>query len=503
LLDLTFISTSSDIQTYNIRRVSAYLKKHGFKTRIIFLVQPFEKRYSEKVLKQVVELCMNSRLIGISLMSNYWNNTIQIINALRKSYNNLIIGGGPHPSTSPEECLEHVDMVCVGEGDDTLLQLITKLRDGDNNFTGIPNLYFKKNNKIIKNHLANFEKTDEIPIPDYDLEDHYVLFEGKIQPISYNLFRCFYSETYSTQFTFGCPFTCSFCIHNLYNKRFKFRFRKRKIKDVISELKYIKNKFPFIEKLRIDDDTFFYYTKEEFEYFRDEYKKYVNLPIYVTGGQPTVIKEELIKPLVEAGMTKIRVGIQTAAERIKRQYKRVYPNKKMLEACKVINSFKDLKVTYDFILDNPWETDEETIETLKFILEIPQPFELSLFSLTFFPGTDLYNKALEDGIIKDSEEGTQKHYYSIKNTYLNLLFYIFYVRWIPKKFKLFLLKDNVRKSNFAPLIIYILRSYRWYDDKKSLAIFLFHYVRKLDLYRTIFSVKKYFYDSGFYGAYGK
>ena len=95
MLDLTFISTSSDIQTYNIRRGSAYLKKHGFKTIIIFLAQPFEKRYSEKVLKQVVELCMNSRLIGISLMSNYWNNTIQIINALRKSYNNLIMGGGP------------------------------------------------------------------------------------------------------------------------------------------------------------------------------------------------------------------------------------------------------------------------------------------------------------------------------------------------------------------------------------------------------------------------
>jgi len=504
LKDLVFISTNSDVQTYNIRRVSAYLKNHGFTVKIIFLPHPMEKMYSEKILNQLVELCKDARLIGVTLMSNFWKQAVQIINTMKKHYPDTpIIGGGSHPTVNGEECLEQVDMICVGEGDDTLLELLTKIKNNDTDYKGIPNLHYKQNGEIIRNQLAKFEKTDQIPIPDYDFEDHHVLFEGKIQPMTYNLLRAFYGEMYSTQFTFGCPFVCSFCIHSLINKRFTFKFRKRSIDSIIAELSYIKKKLPFIESLRIDDDTFFYYTKEELEHFRDEYKKHVGLPIYVTGGQPMVMKTELMKPMVEAGMDRIRMGIQTAAYRSKKLYDRTYPNDKILEACKVINSFKGVWVTYDFIVDNPWETEEETVETLKFILEIPQPFVLSVFSLTFFPGTKIYEKALEDGIIKDSEDALNKGYSGLANTYLNALFMIYADAWIPKKFKLFLLKDSVRKSRYAPMIQRTLKGYVWLKNKKSLAKFLFNYVRKLDTYRVVFSIKKYFYDRRAYNSYIK
>lgn len=501
--DMVFISTSSDIQTYNIRRVSAYLKNHGFNTKIIFLPQPFSKRYSDKVLKQVVSLCEDTKLIGISLMSNYWFNALQLIDTLKEKYDIPIIGGGSHPSVDPEGCMEKVDMICVGEGDDTLLQLLTKIKNNDDNFEGIPNLQYRKNGSIIKNQLARFEKTDEIKIPDFDLEDHYILFQEKVQPMTYNLFRYFHGETYTTQFAFGCPFVCSFCIHNVYNKRFQFEFRKRKIEVVLDELKYIKKKFPFMEKLRIEDDTFFFYSKEEMEYFRDEYKKYVSMPIYVCGGQPMVIKEELMKPMVEAGMYRIRMGIQTFTPRIAKLYQRHYPKAKILEACRVINSFKGLQVSYDFIIDNPWETEEETIETLRCITEMPRPFTLSVFSLTFFPGPDLYIKALQDGLVKDSNEAVKKGYYGVKPTYLNSLFFIFDVAWLPKKFKLFLLKDNVRKSKFAPLIISAIRVYRTLRNKKAIAVFMLDYVKKFDVNRVVFSIKKYISDKTSYSSYIK
>lgn len=497
-VDLVFFSTASDIQCYNIRRVSAYLKKHGFSTRIIFLPQPFSKRYSAKVLGEAVDLCKDARLIGISLMSNYWHNALQLIKAIKDNYNVLVIGGGSHPSTNPEQCLEEVDMICVGEGDDTLLELTKRIRESNTDYSGIPNLQYKQNGQIIKNQLALFEKTDQIPTPDYELEDHYILFEDMIQPMTDNLFRCFYGEVYSTQFTFGCPYTCSFCIHNIYNKRFKFRFRKRPIKNVIEELRYIKEKFPFFNQLRVDDDTFFFYSKEEMEYFRDEYKKYVNMPIYVTGGQPMVIKEELLRPMVEAGMTKLRMGIETGAERIQEMYQRKIPNRKILDACRIINKFKGLDVGYDFILDNPWETEEETIETLKLILEIPHPYILGPFSLTFFPNTDIHLKAIADGIVKENDDTIGKHYYSIKNNYLNLMYYIVDLRWIPKKFKLFLLKDSVRSSKLSFLVIYSVKAIRIVRNRMDLLKYLMKYIIKLDYVRVKFSIKKYFYDNKYY-----
>ena len=148
-VDLVFISTASDIQCYNIRRVSAYLKKNGFSTKIIFLPQPFSQRYSPEVLQQVTELCKGAKLIGISLMSNYWHNAVQLIKAIRDKYNTPIIGGGSHPSTHPEQCLTQADMICVGEGDETLLELMKRVKEGNADYSGIPNLYYNKAGQIV------------------------------------------------------------------------------------------------------------------------------------------------------------------------------------------------------------------------------------------------------------------------------------------------------------------------------------------------------------------
>ena len=48
---------------------------------------------------------------------------------------------------------------------------------------------------------------------------------------------------------------------------------------------------------------------------------------------------------------------------------------------------------YHIILDNPWEEPEDVMDTLKVLLQIPNPFWLKLSSLVFYPGTELYERA--------------------------------------------------------------------------------------------------------------
>ncbi|MFH0867679.1 MAG: radical SAM protein [Candidatus Woesearchaeota archaeon] len=493
-VDVTFISIYSDIQCYNIRRLSAFLKNKGFTTRIIFMPQPFLKPYSNEAIKQLVDLSRNARLICVSVMSNYWDNAVQVTQAI-KELNIPIIWGGVHTTIRPEECLEIVDMIGIGEGDDTLSMLISKIKNNESDYTNIPNLYYKKSGQITKNKLQIFERTDEIQIPDLELENHYILFRDKIRKMDIKLFRCFYGEEYVIQCTFGCPYGCAYCCNNAYNRLFGFNFRKRKMEDVIKELKYIKNKFPFINRVRIDDDNFFCYSIPELEFFRDNYKEHINLPLSVRGGHPLTIKKDVIKICVDAGMYRIGMGIQTGSENTKKIFKRQIPNKAILEACRVITSFKGLVPTYDMILDTPWETKEDVIETLRFILEIPHPYHLALFSMTLFAGTELFEKALNDGIIKDiKNEVYRKNYASLKDTYLNTLFPLFTYKWVPRKFKEFLLTNKVRNSNFKGIIKSFLKGIRVVRSKWGLIKFLTRYIIKFDLTRTIFSIKKYYYD---------
>tara|TARA_Y100000310_G_scaffold327153_1_gene393077 strand:+ start:143 stop:1663 length:1521 start_codon:yes stop_codon:yes gene_type:complete len=493
--DITFISIYSDIQCYNIRRLSAFLKNKGFATKIIFMPRPFLKSYSKEAIKQLVDLSRDSRLICVSVMSNYWNNAVQVTEAIKKELDIPIIWGGVHPTVRPEECLDVVDMICIGEGDDTLSMLIDKIKNNKDDYSGIPNLYYNKAGKIIKNKLQIFDRTDEIPIPDLELGNHHILFGNKIRQMDIKLFRCFYGEDYVIQCTFGCPYGCAYCCNNAYNKLFGFNFRKRKMEDVINELKYIKNKFPFINRVRIDDDNFFCYSIPELEFFRDNYKEHIKLPLYIRGGHPLTIKKDVLKICVDAGMYRIGMGIQTGSENTQRIFKRQIPNEAIIEACKVITSFKGLSPTYDIILDTPWETEQDVIDTLRLILKLPHPYQLALFSMTFFCGTELFEKALADGIIKDIKKDVyRKNYTSLKDTYLNTLFPLFAYRWVPKRFKEFLLTDKVRNSDFKIVIMSLLKGARIVRSKFGLIKFLTGYITKLDYTRTIFSMKKYYYD---------
>jgi coproporphyrinogen III oxidase-like Fe-S oxidoreductase len=144
-------------------------------------------------------------------------------------------------------------------------------------------------------------------------------------------------------------------------------------------------------------------------------------------GSPSTITEEKLSYLVDAGMYEIQMGIETACERTRKLYRRTTTNETVLKAARSINKFKSsVTAIYDFILDNPYETKEDIAETLAFILKLPRPFHLQLFSLIFFPGTELYHQAKKDGFITDEEKDVyRKQFQFIQVRYLNLIFYLF------------------------------------------------------------------------------
>jgi anaerobic magnesium-protoporphyrin IX monomethyl ester cyclase len=53
---------------------------------------------------------------------------------------------------------------------------------------------------------------------------------------------------------------------------------------------------------------------------------------------------------------------------------------------------------YDFILENPYETREDLMDTVRLLIKLPRPYQLRAYALSFFPGTELYKKACADGI---------------------------------------------------------------------------------------------------------
>lgn len=442
-MKITLISPYPDITSFGIRTISSYLKQHHFETQLIFLPDPFgdnfvvcEKRYDENTLDEVANICSKSDLIGVTLMTNFFDGAVQITQNLKKHLSTPILWGGIHPTVRPEECLKYADMVCVGDGEIAVLELAQRLAER-RDYSDVPNICLKKNGYIIKNSLKPIiQDMDSIPPPDYELTENYVLDNNKLTKMDYESFKRVICNTiiskavragvYMTLTGRGCPHSCSYCCNDSLRKLYHGQryLRWRSTEHVINELVAIKEKFDYIGYIWLSDDAFFARKAEDIKEFCEAYKKKVNLPFHCLGSPLTVTGEKL-EYLVDAGLDSIQMGIEAGSRHIQEVFNRKHMNnERVMNAIQAIMKYKDRISTigYDFIMDVPYETDADRIETLRFISTIPKPYIIGIFSLVLYPGTSLYDRVKADNPSLDEERDIyRKMYGKVEENYPNLL----------------------------------------------------------------------------------
>jgi radical SAM superfamily enzyme YgiQ (UPF0313 family) len=145
-------------------------------------------------------------------------------------------------------------------------------------------------------------------------------------------------------------------------------------------------------------DEVFAWNKKWTEEFRSKYKARINLPFHC-AQHPEMVDREKLSMLKDAGLERVEVGIQSGSERVRKEvFKRPIPDRILLSVAQMISEL-DLVPVYDLIVDNPFETEDDLRQGLSFILELPRPFHLRMYPLTYFPNTPLTMEALRTGKI--------------------------------------------------------------------------------------------------------
>lgn len=385
-----------------IRYISAKLKEASHKVKLVFFPYSRSEAYPEKILSRLKELSNGAEIIGISSMAYSSKKAIQIVTHL-KSLGVPIVWGGVFSTVCPESCLEYVDIACIGEGEESLLDLINKMEQG-RDFRNTMNFIFKDNGKIIKNPLRPLiQDLDSLPFPDYDFSSQYALENDRFVLMhERNLLGADRRFGGFTVFNIrGCPYSCTYCVNDAIKSLYRGQkiLRKNSIHYVVRQMKELKSKFPGIERFRIDDDSFFVRQLEEIKLFSELYRKEINMPFEV-NSDPLTINDEKMRLLVDAGLRHIGIGVQTGSKRINEEiFSRPFSRETSLKAGKIINKYcHQVQVTYDFIVLNPFEDEEDVLQTLNLIQNLPKPFYLSMNCMAFFPGSKIYNKAQKIGI---------------------------------------------------------------------------------------------------------
>jgi Fe-S oxidoreductase len=200
---------------------------------------------------------------------------------------------------------------------------------------------------------------------------------------------------------------------------------------------------PFIEYINFQDDCFMSRSDEEMGEFCHLYKQEIKRP-FIARSIPTFITEREIASMKSAGLAWISLGLQSGSDHVCREvYKRRSGKQDFLKAARAIKN-QDLAAFYDIILDNPFETDEDRIDTVCTLMETPKPFYTQYFSLSLYPGTELRTRALEEGLIK-GEEYQRKDYLLYNKTSINNLVRL--ATFIPSSWMKFLLDLYRLKPN--------------------------------------------------------
>ena len=401
------LMTIYSVENAGIRYVSAALQEQGFDTSIIFLrdwvhnslVMPTDE---EIELSLSIIAQKKPSIIGLGFMSSLYPIALEVTRRIKERFPEIpIIWGGIHPTSAPDECIEVVDYLCIGEGEMAMSELCEAIRTGKDT-TAIPNIWARKDGVIYKNEPRKLtEDLDWLPYPDVRDDNKFYIERG-----TYTIEEPWKrTAEYRIYFSRGCPYNCSYCyvsiLRDVYNEKGKKYYRARSVEHIMGELRRAKELFPNVARIKVDDDTSFAFGDAWMEEFLERYPKEVGIP-FECMLIPPMLRPNMIKRLMGAGLVRVQTGIESAsAEESKEIHNRSPGNRSILKFAEA-NKELGLNIVYDVIIDNPHATEKMKLETAEFLLELPRPYDIYFYSLNYFPGTALTKKGLQDGTLNPS-----------------------------------------------------------------------------------------------------
>lgn len=376
------------------------------------------KRTKPQELKHLLKLIeeFSPDAIGISTLSLGMSLAAEVTAFLREHSKLPILWGGTGPTIEPERSIQHADLVCVGEGEDVIIEIAERL-DMHKSLDGISGTWFRlPDGQIQKNPNRPVSDLEQIATPDWN-ESTFAYVNGPrleriMKPDAHS-----FDKSYQIMTQRGCPFSCSFCVESYYQLEFgkQGSLRRMSPQKAITELLYAKNILGYTTVTFMDD--VFTVNPRWLKEFLPLYKKEIALPFFCYT-YPTTHNPEMLSLLADSGCHAITMGIQSGSQRILTEvFDRPTKLGRVVEAAREIVDSGIPAATFDMIPHTEFDTEDDLRETLMILLEIPKEIDTTFYGkMAYFPNYPIMNKFKDDKLIAQSQrlpEDTYLYYFKL------------------------------------------------------------------------------------------
>ena len=318
-------------------------------------------------------------IIGISSVSQNFNLAIAYAQ-IAKAYGIPVICGGVHISMMPSSLTDDMDVGVIGEGEKTIYDLVQAfILDGGvfapETLQFIPGIIYHDNGRLVSTGKRRpVECLDSLPPP-----------AREFFPIKQSTYM-FTSR--------GCPFQCTFCS----STRFWEGVR-------LFSPTYIATEIQRLVEQGVNDISFY---DDIFPLNADRIRGLISAlrnrgllgkVDFHCSIRANMVTDEIISLLRDMGVKSMGLGLESGCWRTLRFLKgdgiSIQDN---AYAIKTIRRY-GIKVYGSFIIGSPDETKRNALETLRFVKDHRLPS--SLYLLTPFPGTPIWDYALSKGLVSE------------------------------------------------------------------------------------------------------
>ncbi len=368
----------------------------------------------------------DTEVIGVSIMfSSHWPLARRLLARIRTAFPSTpIVVGGEHVTAVTQHVFDSspVDYAVLGEGEETLLELLNALSGmGAVDIRQIEGLAYRASSRsstekrgadIRLKRRDNDQKQDivrtpsrvrrrnldSIPWPAWDL--------FPIQEyLQINRYHEFSDRRVMTMLgTRGCPYRCRFCSSP---QMWGTNFYMRSPKDLVDEMEFYKRKYGATE-FQFQDLTFVVNRRWVLRVAEEICSRNLNITWKLPAGtRSEAFDAEVLARLCESGCTSLTFAPESASKRVQADMLKKADPARILELGRIVRRDRiDMMISANIIIGSPQERLRDLLQTYLYIIRLALVgYDSILCSrFTLYPGSEYHRRYLGVGLVEYGDD---------------------------------------------------------------------------------------------------